>query len=317
MRRREISASFWTDERVWDLESDAARLLLPGLWQIADRDGRLLDRPFDIGVQCRPWAPREVPALIDHVVEAGLLYRYEVDGVRCLAFPPKAWKKHQRPHPNERDSVLPEIPRELLVGTPDGAPRSYVRSTKVLPTSVRPSGSSEPSGSSGPSGPSGSSGGAPAAGKKPKKLKAQAELPQIVPPPPPREPSRGEVLFEKFRDARDNHLEELGAEPSPDAVYSTVFVNKVFKGWSDLWAHVPFKEKYSQLGLTTGAEWRCLELFDAYFALDWPAKCVARVDGKDTATPQPYPFSALASGKVWRELAAKLWPDEAAQAGAA
>jgi hypothetical protein len=123
------------------------------------------------------------------------------------------------------------------------------------------------------------------------------------------------VLFEKFRDTREDHLEELGAL-HPDATYAPAFVAKVFKGWFDLWAAVPFNEKWTQVGLTTGAEARCIQLFEAYLELDWPAKCVARVDGKDTDTPQPYPFSALASEKVWRGLVAELWPDESA-AGAA
>jgi hypothetical protein len=124
------------------------------------------------------------------------------------------------------------------------------------------------------------------------------------------------VLFEKFRDTREDHLEELGAL-HPDATYAPAFVAKVFKGWFDLWAAVPFNEKWTQVGLTTGAEARCIQLFEAYLELDWPAKCVARVDGKDTDTPQPYPFSALASEKVWRGLVAELWPDEQPAAGAA
>lgn len=150
-----------------------------------------------------------------------------------------------------------------------------------------------------------------------KKPKAQAELPEIIPPAPPREPSRGEVLFEKFGDHRQEHLEELGSEPTPDASYAPAYVNKVFKTWFELWADVPFNEKWLAAGITTGAEVRCIALFEAYFGLDWPAKCVARVDGKNTDTPQPYPFSALASEKVWRPLVAELWPDEQLQAGAA
>ncbi len=150
MRQRQISPSFWRDERVWDLSSDSVRLLIPGLWQLADREGRLPDKPFDLGVEARPWAPREVAAMIDELVEVGLLLRYEVDGLRCLAFPPAAWARHQRPHPNERASQLPGPPGNSLEGTPIGAPRSSTRSTKVILTQ---SGSSEPSGSSGSSSP--------------------------------------------------------------------------------------------------------------------------------------------------------------------
>lgn len=149
------------------------------------------------------------------------------------------------------------------------------------------------------------------AGKKPKKPKAQAELPQIIPPAPPREPSRGEVLFQKFQDTREDHLKDvLEVEAYADASYSPVHVNKVFRGWFDLWIAVPFNEKWREVGLINGAEVRCIQLFDAYLALDWPAKCLERIDGKDTDKPQPYPFSSLSSEKVWGEAVAKLWPDE-------
>ena len=153
MRRREVSSSFWKDERVWAL-SDAARLLYIGLMQLADREGRQPDQPFNIGVEARPWAPREAAALIDEIVSTGLVTRYVVGEVRVLAFPAAAWKRHQRPHPNERASVLPANPLETQAadGTPSGVPRLDVGSTKVLLASAGSSGSSEPSGPSGSSG---------------------------------------------------------------------------------------------------------------------------------------------------------------------
>ncbi len=129
MRRREISPEFWTDERIWNLDSDAARLLLPGLWQIADREGRQLDEPFKIGAQVRPWAPREAAELIDLLVSVGLVARYEVAGRKCLALPPVAWKRYQRPHPKEAPSQLPDIPQ----GYGWGVPRLDPTHTKVEP----------------------------------------------------------------------------------------------------------------------------------------------------------------------------------------
>lgn len=107
MRRRELSPDFWSDEKIWDLDDDAARLLLPGLYQMADREGRLLDRPFDIGAKVRPWAPREAGPLLDKLVSAGLVLRYSVGDLKLLCLPPDAWKKHQRPHPQEMASKLP------------------------------------------------------------------------------------------------------------------------------------------------------------------------------------------------------------------
>lgn len=317
MRRREISASFWTDERVWDLESDAARLLLPALWQIADREGRLLDRPFDIGVQGRPWAPREVPALIDQVVSAGLLYRYEVAGVRCLAFPPKAWKKHQRPHPNERDSVLPEIPKELLQGDPHGAPRSYVGSTKVLPTSVRPS---EPSGSSGPSEPSGSSGGAPTT-KKPKKAKAaQAELPEIAPPPAPtpppapRPPTRIGRLHEFFQAERtfrftDDPPDGLGLPPPPpDEAPKWGISASALPKWIAL-----FPADWTEAEVDKGIQ----HVIGTWLKEPYWAEPTDKETGQPTT---PYPWGAFITDKQFRKAFGIAFPElvpDAPKAGAA
>lgn len=160
MRRREISSSFWKDERVWGI-SDAARLAFIGLWQLADREGRLVDTPFSIGVEIRPWDPRSVAGLIDELVTAGLVIRYQVDGQRVLSMRPDAWRRHQRPHPKEQESKLPPPPSapqhaETTQGAPLPAPRCSPESTKVLPSRA---GSSEPSGPSGPSEPSGPSAG--------------------------------------------------------------------------------------------------------------------------------------------------------------
>lgn len=176
MRRREISPGFWKDERIWKL-SHEAKLLYLGLTQIADREGRLLDKPFEIGVEVWPWAPMEAGRLIDEIVAVGLVARYAVGDLACLSYPRAAWKRHQRPHPNEQPSRLPRNPleSESPEGAPIGSPRSSHGSTKVIPSSkkVLPTraGSSGSSGSSGSigtsqdlrdrSGPSGSSGPSP------------------------------------------------------------------------------------------------------------------------------------------------------------
>lgn len=153
MRKRELSPTFWRDERVWKL-THHAKLLYLGLFGVADRAGRMLDKPFEIGVEVWPWAPMEASALIDEIVNVGLICRYEVRGQRLLAFPKVAWAKHQRLHPKERPSILPANPLEVQVaeGAPQGSPRSSPGITQVDPSreKVVPdrAGSSGPSGSS-------------------------------------------------------------------------------------------------------------------------------------------------------------------------
>lgn len=127
-----------------------------------------------------------------------------------------------------------------------------------------------------------------------------------MPPKPPRQQSRGEWLFSRFLEMRGDHLDDLGVDPAPDAQYSPAFINQTMKVWLELFADARFPPAAAELGYLNGAEFRTSCLFDEYFQLTWPAKCVARVDGEDTNEPQPWPFSALASEKVWRPLIEKL-----------
>lgn len=142
MRRREISPEFWTDEKVVGI-TDAAKLLFIGLWNLADREGRLEDKPLTIGFKVRPWAPSEVGGLLDELGAAGLVRRYEAAGGRFLWIPKFA--EHQRIHPKEMGSRIPPCNSTASPGTPEPT----AESSEIMPGS---SGSSLPSGSTGPSG---------------------------------------------------------------------------------------------------------------------------------------------------------------------
>jgi len=151
----------------------------------------------------------------------------------------------------------------------------------------------------------------PKAKRKPK----QAELPDVVPPPPPREPSRAEVLHRRFLEMRQEHLEVLGVEVAADEVLTPAYVNSVFRKWVDLFGPDAYLPKGAeQLDYRTGAEYCCSRLFELYFEEQWPAGCTSGRDG--TGEPQPWPFRVLASEKVWRKLVAHEWPDIAQEAAA-
>lgn len=144
MRRREISPEFWTDERVVEL-TDAAKLLFIGLWNLCDRAGRLEDKPKTIGFKVRPWAATEVPALLNELHNAGLIDRYEADGIAVISVP--TFSEHQRPHPKEVPSKLPPA------GASREKPRQAVESNgEPGKAGTDRAGSSGSSGSSFPSG---------------------------------------------------------------------------------------------------------------------------------------------------------------------
>ena len=157
MRRREISPEFWVDERVVEV-SDGAKLLFIGLWNIADREGRLEDKPRTIGLKVRPWDPTPVVGFLDELIAQGMVRRYEVDGVRCLCIP--RFSDHQNIHPKEMASKLPAPPAHGAMhvqptATTDAAerldePRSAAETSEIIPFPSGSSGSSFPSGSSGP-----------------------------------------------------------------------------------------------------------------------------------------------------------------------
>lgn len=83
-----------------------ARLLFIYLWMLADREGRMEDRPKRIAAQALPY-DRGVNAgdLLSQLCEAGLLERYEVEGSKYIQI--NGFTKHQTPHHKEVASEIP------------------------------------------------------------------------------------------------------------------------------------------------------------------------------------------------------------------
>jgi hypothetical protein len=86
------------------------RLLFAGLWTIADREGRLLDRPRKIKAEVLPYDEYDVGSGLAQLEEHGFIRRYAVAGVCCIQI--VNWSKHQSPHPREAPSELPAPPHQ-------------------------------------------------------------------------------------------------------------------------------------------------------------------------------------------------------------
>jgi len=111
-RIRYLKPEFFEDEDIASLPY-WVRLLFQGLWVLADKEGRLEDRPSRIHIKIFPYEPK-----ID--IEKGLeiltrpkkysprpfIIRYQVNGERYIQI--VNWKKHQRPHHTEKESEIPE-----------------------------------------------------------------------------------------------------------------------------------------------------------------------------------------------------------------
>ncbi len=103
-RSRLLKPEFFTDERLGDLEP-LTRLLFAGLWTIADREGRLEDRPRRIRAEVLPYDDCDVEPMLAALAAAGFIERYEAEGGRYIAIP--GFARHQRPHSREVESAIP------------------------------------------------------------------------------------------------------------------------------------------------------------------------------------------------------------------
>lgn len=103
-RARNIKPGFFMNEDLAECDLPA-RLLFVGLWCLADREGRLEDRPKRIGAFVFPYEKYDVDTLLSQLQEHGFILRYEVDGGKYIQV--VNFGKHQNPHPKEAASVIP------------------------------------------------------------------------------------------------------------------------------------------------------------------------------------------------------------------
>lgn len=101
-------------------------MLFQGMWIIADREGRLEDRPRRIQAQVMPYDQFNAEAMVQALADRGFLVRYEVGGEKYLQI--VNWHKHQSPHPKEAESHIPPVP----------TPESHVLNSDLTVTSHVP-----------------------------------------------------------------------------------------------------------------------------------------------------------------------------------
>ena len=104
-RARNIKPGFFVNEQLGECRP-LARLLFIGLWTIADRDGKLEDRPKRIKIELLPWDSCDADELLQELYEQGLIIRYEVDREKYILIP--NFIKHQNPHQKEVSRGLPD-----------------------------------------------------------------------------------------------------------------------------------------------------------------------------------------------------------------
>lgn len=103
-RARNIKPSFFHNADLVDLPVET-RLLFIGLWTIADREGRLEDRPKQIKMELYPADSFDVDTLLNQLNEAGFIQRYVNNNNKYIHI--VNFTKHQNPHVKEVASTIP------------------------------------------------------------------------------------------------------------------------------------------------------------------------------------------------------------------
>ncbi len=103
-RMRTIKPGFFTDDELAEVPV-LGRLLFAGLWCLADREGRLEDRPRRIKAEVLPFDSCNIDRLLGQLADRGFIQRYEIDGHRFIQI--TNFTKHQNPHVKEPASTIP------------------------------------------------------------------------------------------------------------------------------------------------------------------------------------------------------------------
>jgi len=104
-RARNIKPGFFTNDELVELPF-ATRLLFIGLWTIADREGRVVDRPKKIKMEIFPADDVDCEQALGQLADSGFIARYQADGIKVIEI--ANFAKHQAPHSTEKDSALPD-----------------------------------------------------------------------------------------------------------------------------------------------------------------------------------------------------------------
>lgn len=121
-RARNIKPSFFLNEELVELPF-STRLLFIGLWTIADREGRLCDKPRQIKMAVFPGDNIDVDKGLQELADAKFIARYTVKAEKYISI--LNFSKHQNPHVKEAASTIPA----------PCSPRTRTRRAMLIPES--------------------------------------------------------------------------------------------------------------------------------------------------------------------------------------
>jgi hypothetical protein len=134
-RARNIKPSFFMNDELAEC-GVYAQLLFAGLWCLADREGRLKDRPARIKAEVMPYYDVDVDEQLSILADAKFIIRYEKEQsyIQIVTF-----EKHQNPHVKEAGSNIPapDEPGASTVQAPEKHSSSPADSLNRIPDSLK------------------------------------------------------------------------------------------------------------------------------------------------------------------------------------
>lgn len=125
-RARLLKPGFFANDKLAEMHPHA-RLLFAGLWTLADREGRLPDRPLWIKGSVFPYENVPVEKYLHGLDERDFILRYETDEGKFIQI--RQFLKHQTPHIKEQASTIP-APDEHSAST------AFSRTSPAVPIAV-------------------------------------------------------------------------------------------------------------------------------------------------------------------------------------
>ena len=120
MRARNLKPATFKNE-ILAVADPMYTLVFQGLWCLADREGRLEDRPAKIHLEINPGRAFDITCRsLEWLADKGFIQRYETQGKKLIQV--VQFRKHQHPHHKEPPSTLPP-PRIVVpfMGVESGA----------------------------------------------------------------------------------------------------------------------------------------------------------------------------------------------------
>jgi len=111
-RARNIKPNFFKNELL-GVADPMLNLLFISLWTLADKSGRLEDRPLRIKAETFPYRENiDVNGYLTELQRLEFICRYEVGGVGYIQV--LNFEKHQAPHKTEKESVIPSMEKSSI-----------------------------------------------------------------------------------------------------------------------------------------------------------------------------------------------------------